>query len=59
LDTASIYARLGDKDEAFLLLDRAYAQRNMWLMNLKVDPRFDSLHSDPRFQALLDRIGLK
>jgi Predicted integral membrane protein len=59
LDTASIYARLGDKDEAFSLLDRAYAQRNMWLMNLKVDPRFDSLHSDPRFQALLDRIGLK
>jgi TolB-like protein/DNA-binding winged helix-turn-helix (wHTH) protein/Tfp pilus assembly protein PilF len=59
LDTASIYARLGDKAEAFSLLDRAYAQRNMWLMNLKVDPRFDNLRSDSRFQSLLDRVGLR
>jgi TolB-like protein/DNA-binding winged helix-turn-helix (wHTH) protein len=59
LDTASIYARLGDKEEAFSLLDRAYAQRNMWLMNLKVDPRFDNLRSDSRFQSLLDRVGLR
>jgi TolB-like protein/protein involved in temperature-dependent protein secretion len=59
LDTAAIYARLGDKDSAFALLDRAYDQRNMWLMNMKVDPRFDNLRSDARFQRLLDRIGLK
>jgi len=58
LDTASIYARLGEKDEAFALLNRAYNQRNMWLMNLKVDPRFDDLRSDDRFQSLLRRIGL-
>ena len=58
LDTASIYARLGDKNEAFLLLNRAYGQRNMWLMNLRVDPRFDNLRSDPRFQSLLQRVGL-
>jgi TolB-like protein/DNA-binding winged helix-turn-helix (wHTH) protein len=58
LDTASIYARLGDKDEAFLRLNRACDQRNMWLMNLKVDPRFDNLRSDPRFQSLLHRVGL-
>jgi tetratricopeptide (TPR) repeat protein len=58
LDTASIYARLGEKDEAFALLNRAYNQRNMWLTNLKVDPRFDDLRSDDRFQSLLRRIGL-
>jgi hypothetical protein len=59
LDTAAIYARLGDKDEAFSQLNRAYEQRNMWLMNLKVDPRFDNLRSDSRYENLLLRIGLK
>ena len=59
LDTVSIHARLGDKDEAFSLLDRAYAERNMWLMNLKVDPRLDNLRSDARFQSLLARVGLR
>jgi len=58
LDTAAIYARLGDKDEAFSLLDRAFAQHNMWLMNLRADPRFDGLRSDPRYQDLLGRTGL-
>jgi len=56
LDTASIYARLGDKDKAFSLLNRAYDQRNMWLMNLKVDPRFDNMRSDSEFQSLLRRV---
>jgi hypothetical protein len=58
LDSASIYARLGDKDQAFWLLNRAYEQRNMWLMNLRVDPRFNNLRSDPRFQSLLELVGL-
>jgi tetratricopeptide (TPR) repeat protein len=43
LDTAAMYAKLGDKEEAFSLLDRAYQQHNMWLMNLRVDPRFENL----------------
>lgn len=58
LDVAAIYAKLGDKDGAFELLERAFTQRNMWLMNLKADPRFDSLRSDGRFESLLRRIGL-
>lgn len=59
LSTAAIFAKLDDKDNAFALLNRVYEQRNMWIMTLKVDPRFDNLHSDPRFQALLARAGLE
>ena len=55
---ATIYAALGDDDKAFQLLERAYAERSQWLMQLKVDPRFANLRSDPRFQNLLRRIGL-
>jgi len=58
LDTAAIYARLGEKDQAFSLLNRAYDKRNMWLMNLKVDPRFENLRADPRYADLLRRVGL-
>ena len=58
LDIAAIYTKLGNKDRAFDLLERAYVQRNMWLMNLKVDPRFDGLRSDPRYEGLLRRLRL-
>jgi TolB-like protein/DNA-binding winged helix-turn-helix (wHTH) protein/tetratricopeptide (TPR) repeat protein len=58
LDIAGIYVKLGDQDSTFRLLDRAYTARNMWLMNLKVDPRWDTLRSDPRFESLLLRVGL-
>lgn len=59
VETAAVYAKLGAKEEAFSVLNRAYEQHNMWLMTLKVDPRVDNLHSDPRFQALLTRVGLE
>jgi TolB-like protein/DNA-binding winged helix-turn-helix (wHTH) protein/Tfp pilus assembly protein PilF len=59
LDIAAIYAKLGNKERAFDLLERAYAEHNMWLMNLKVDPRFDDLHSDRRYENLLRRVGLR
>lgn len=58
LDLAAIYTKLGNKELAFDLLERAYAERNMWLMNLKVDPRFDGLRSDRRYEDLLHRLGL-
>lgn len=59
LDIAAIYTKLGNKERAFALLDRAYTERNMWLMNLKVDPRFDDLRSDRRYEGLLHRVGLR
>ena len=57
-DLALVHAGLGDKDKAFAWLDKAYEERSFGLINLKVEPRFDSLHSDPRFADLLRRIGL-
>jgi len=56
---AAIYAGLGDKNQAFAWLEKAYADRSAWLVNLKVDPFFASLAGDPRFADLLRRVGLK
>lgn len=55
---ATIYAGLGEKDQAFKWLDKAFDERDIWLMNLRVDPLFKTLRSDRRFSDLLGRIGL-
>jgi DNA-binding winged helix-turn-helix (wHTH) protein/TolB-like protein/Tfp pilus assembly protein PilF len=55
---AAIHAALGEKDEAFKYLERAYEERDVWLMNLKVDPVFSKIKSDARFRDLLTRSGL-
>jgi serine/threonine protein kinase/Tfp pilus assembly protein PilF len=55
---AHVYAALGDKREAVRLLERAYAARSPGLVWLKVDPRFDSIHSDPGFRDLLKKLNL-
>jgi len=57
-DFAAIYAGLGDKDQAFACLERAYAQRDARLVELKVDARLDPLRADLRFADLLRRVGL-
>lgn len=55
---AAIHVGLGEKDEAFRLLDSAYQQRVDRLVYLKFDPMADPLRSDPRFAQLLKNIGL-
>ena len=55
---ALIHAGLGDKDAAFHWLDKGFEDRSWPMVYLKVEPRFDSLRSDPRFYSLLTRIGL-
>jgi TolB-like protein/Tfp pilus assembly protein PilF len=52
------YTGLGDKDQALAFLEKAYAQHSNELTSLKVDPGYDPLRGDPRFQDLLRRIGL-
>jgi TolB-like protein/DNA-binding winged helix-turn-helix (wHTH) protein/Tfp pilus assembly protein PilF len=49
---------LGDKKEALLWLERACADRSTALTGIKVNPVFDPLRSEPRFQELLRRMGL-
>ncbi|HEY8187968.1 MAG TPA: winged helix-turn-helix domain-containing protein [Pyrinomonadaceae bacterium] len=56
---AAIYTALDERDQAFKWLERAYEERDVWLMNLKVDPVFAKLRSDKRFHDLLTRAGLK
>jgi TolB-like protein/DNA-binding winged helix-turn-helix (wHTH) protein/Tfp pilus assembly protein PilF len=52
------YLALGEKDEALALLERAYQERDIQLQFLRVDPDYDDIRDDPRFQDLLRRIGL-
>jgi tetratricopeptide (TPR) repeat protein len=53
---ATYNAQLGDKDKAFEYLEKSYQRRELWMANLKVDPRLDSLHDDPRFVELIRRV---
>jgi tetratricopeptide (TPR) repeat protein len=57
IDLAIVYTGLGDRNAAFLWLERAYRERVMRIQELP-DATFDSLRSDPRFGDLLRRIGL-
>jgi tetratricopeptide (TPR) repeat protein len=51
-----IYEALGDRDQAFALLEQAFAERSPWLVYLTREPRLRHLHGDPRFGALLARV---
>ena len=55
---AVIFAALGDKDQAFAWLEKAVKTHDGILVRLKVDSRYDSLRSDPRFADLARRLGL-
>jgi tetratricopeptide (TPR) repeat protein len=55
---ARIQAALGDKDQAFLWLQRACAEHDPLVVWLKVDPTMDDLRSEPQFNALLKGLGL-
>lgn len=55
---AVIYAALGQAEQAFAWLQKAYEDRNGFLMYANVEPAFDFLRHDPRFAALLQRLGL-
>ena len=56
--TAVIYTGLGDKERALEWLEKAFDDRSLEMIFLKVDPRFDRLRADPRFANLLRRMGL-
>ncbi|MGH7542302.1 MAG: tetratricopeptide repeat protein [Gemmatimonadota bacterium] len=56
---AAAYGMLGDRDEAFRQLDLAFEQRSAGMIYLHLDPLYDSIREDPRFHALVEKIGLK
>lgn len=53
------YIALGDPDTAIKWLEKAYRDRDEWMIYLKVYPEFDPLRSDPRFKSLVKRVGLE
>lgn len=52
------YVATGRRDQAIAVLQKAYAGRSNFVVNVKVEPAFDSLRPDPRFQELLRRVRL-
>lgn len=55
---ASIYAGLGETDQAFLWLNKAFDERSHWLVWLKSDPRWAPVSSDKRYTELVNKVGL-
>jgi tetratricopeptide (TPR) repeat protein len=56
---ALVYAGLNEIEQAFVWLEKAYEERSHWLVWCRLDPRWDTLRSDPRFMALLRKVGLE
>ena len=54
---AMVYAGLGDNDQAFAQLEKAYRDRSWYMTWLKVVPVLDVLRPDPRFAELSRRVG--
>jgi len=54
----SLYADLGDKDQALQWLNTAYQERDYWLVGLRTNFLFDPIRSDPRFVEIVHRVGL-
>ena len=52
-----MHAQLGEKDQAFVWLEKAYEEYDSWMFQLQ-DPVWDPLRADSRFQDLLRRMKL-
>ena len=57
-EVALVHIALGDNERAFMAFERAFQQKGESLILLKVDPRLEPIRSDPRYRAMLRRIGL-
>jgi adenylate cyclase len=57
-EVATIYVALGNNEQAFQLLEQAYGEHSFHLVYLNVSPQFKPVSSDPRFQNLVQRVGL-
>lgn len=57
-ELALLYGGLGEKEKALSALDRAYAEHDLQLQFLTIDPHYNDLAAEPRFTALLQKVGL-
>jgi tetratricopeptide (TPR) repeat protein len=57
-DIAAVYVALGEKEEAYKWLERAWADHGGAILAVPIRPVFRPLHSDARFQAMVRRLGL-
>jgi len=57
--TAILYSQLGEKSKALDSLEKAFDQRSLSMTELTIEPSFDPIRPDPRFQTLLRRVGLE
>jgi tetratricopeptide (TPR) repeat protein len=55
---AQVHVGLGQRDEAFAWLERAYAEHSFQFIFLRVDPTWDAIREDPRFSDLVRRVGI-
>jgi TolB-like protein len=58
VDVAQFYSKLGERDKAFEWLEKAFRNRRVGMVFLKVEPGWDNIRSDPRFADLMRRVGL-
>jgi tetratricopeptide (TPR) repeat protein len=56
---AQVHAALGNIEAAFSWLEKSYQHHEESLCSLKIDPKMEPLHSDPRFKKLLKKVGLE
>jgi serine/threonine-protein kinase len=57
-ELAVLYVGLGDKEGALAALEEAYADHDLQMQFLKIDPHYDDLRSEPRFRDLMRKVGL-
>ena len=57
--TTCVYAQMGDKDKAFEYVEKTFQRREHWMVYIEVDPRFDTIRDDPRFQKMVKRVDLR
>jgi TolB-like protein/DNA-binding winged helix-turn-helix (wHTH) protein/Tfp pilus assembly protein PilF len=55
---ADVYARLGQKEEAFKWLEKSFEARDPAILQFKIEPVYDNLRDDPRYVELIRKIGL-
>jgi Tetratricopeptide repeat len=56
---ANAFNGLGDREKALAWLERGFQEHDVRLISLKVDPKWNNLRSEPRFQDLMRRVGLQ